>query len=629
MAPALGFRAARWACRVFLAVLFFLLPAAAALASCLPVADPLLLPISAMLGRDPAAASRMAGSALAGRGILPPEIRGRLLALQAEGYGRLSQATEARRIALQGLELPLSENSEARAELLWIVSTNTFRAVDLVVLRPQVEHAAVRAPDTGRSLCLAIALGSIHRMSGDFSAAARQLFDAYRRSEGRGFSLAHAEATRLLARLWSNVGNDTAALELNQAVIDFETAQGNDFLLAMAHGFRGIYLNNLRRFPEALQELERAGASHRRSAASVGAAYVDKEFCRAFIGLAQWQSARRHCMRARAEFARLDEAGLPHAELLLAEIGLAEGRTDEARARLDALIAADKGPALLNAFEPFRLRAEANQRTGDLAGALADLHQYIDRYRLWKEAATARQTLILAAQFAAGLQAAKAETLQRTLHAERNAADAKRTSLLVSVAALILALAVFCRLHYLDIGHRRRLVDMANTDPLTGLPNRRHILDRATALLAEMRASDRAFSVALVDLDHFKAINDTYGHLAGDLVLKGIAAAARAKLPAEVIMGRWGGEEFLIVFPGHGPADCVTALEDLRREAGRIKPHPDATAAVGFSAGIAGDGGPDLSVGQIIDRADTALYRAKTGGRGRTCLFQCREGAPA
>lgn len=102
------------------------------------------------------------------------------MALQAEGYGRLSLADEARRIALRGLEQPLPEHSEARAELLWIVSTNPFRAAEINVLRPQIERAA-KVADTGRGLCLAIALGNLHRMTGNYSEAARLLFDVYRR----------------------------------------------------------------------------------------------------------------------------------------------------------------------------------------------------------------------------------------------------------------------------------------------------------------------------------------------------------------------------------------------------------------------------------------------------------------
>lgn len=251
---------------------------------------------------------------------------------------------------------------------------------------------------------------------------------------------------------------------------------------------------------------------------------------------------------------------------------------------------------------------------------MSDLYQYIERHDRWKEEVTARQTRVLSVQFAADLQTMRAEILQRALNAERIAAQAKRQEMLALVVALVVALFILCCMHFLDQRHRRRLVDVANTDPLTGLPNRRHILDRATALLAEARKAGVPFSIALLDLDHFKAINDTYGHLTGDWVLKGVAAAATRQLPKHAPVGRWGGEEFLIAFAGDRPENCAIHLERLRNEILLIRPHSPSAAAVNFSAGVAGDDGLDFTLEQIVDLADKALYRAKTSGRGQTCL---------
>jgi len=388
----------------------------------------------------------------------------------------------------------------------------------------------------------------------------------------------------------------------------------------MAHGFRGIYLNNLGRFEEALPEFEIANASHRQFGASVSIAYMDGETCRSFIGLAQWGPARLHCDRARTEFTRLGESGLPQTELLTAEIDLAENKVDDARHRLDEIINQNAGPATVNEFEPFRLRAEVNRRSGDLSAALLDFYQYIERYRRWKDAATARQMLVLSARFTTDLQAIKVETLQKTLSAERDIAHANNRNLLISVVALALGLMILCRMHYLDLRHRRHLTEIANTDSLTGLPNRRHTLDRAAALRAEARESGHAFSIALVDLDHFKAINDNYGHLAGDLVLKSVASAAVEKLPSGALIGRWGGEEFLIIFHRCLPEDCVAHLTRLRQQVTSVRTHHAEAIPVNFSAGVAGDDHPDLAIDQIIERADKALYRAKAAGRGQTCL---------
>ena len=186
----------------------------------------------------------------------------------------------------------------------------------------------------------------------------------------------------------------------------------------------------------------------------------------------------------------------------MAEIDLADGRLDEARVRLDAVIAKGDAASGISSFEPLRLRAELHRRQEEFSAALSDLCRYIERHGRWKNAATARQTLVLSEQFSTDLQAMRAEALQRTLDAERAERRANTRNMIVTVVAMLLVLVILFRMHYLDLRHRRRLTEIANTDSLTGIPNRRHILECAHAPLAAARAAGRAFSVALLDLDY-------------------------------------------------------------------------------------------------------------------------------
>lgn len=607
--------------RFFLIAVISFIANSAVEASCLVPSGPLLSSISDLVGRDPELASQLAEDALVSKGGQTAETRGRLLALQAEGFGRRSQAAVARRIAGSGLEESLPADSDARVELLWILATNTFQPAALAELQSRIEALAAKVePHSVKAICLDIALGNIQRVRGNFGEAARLLFQAYRASNTPALTLANIEAARLLGRVWGDAGNADAALELNRTVIDFESATGNTFLLGMAHGYRGIYLNHQRRFEEALPELELARVSHRRFFAEVSEAYIEREFCRARVGLNQWEMARRNCEQAREKFIRLGETGLDQTEWLTAEIDLAEGKLDEARDRLDAVIGKAGATTSVGTFEPFRLRAELNRREGQFAAALSDLYEYVEQHGRWRDAATARQTLVLSEQFSADLQAMRAEALQKTLDAERAERSANSRNMIVTVVAMVLIVLILFRMHYLDLRHRRRLTEIANTDALTGIPNRRHALECAHAQLAAARAAGRPFSVALLDLDHFKAINDNYGHQVGDAVLKRVASAATARLPVNASIGRWGGEEFLIVFDGHGLEDCAAHLERLRLGVRQIWAGRDATMQVNFSAGLAGSDDPELTVEQMIERADKALYRAKAGGRGQTCL---------
>jgi diguanylate cyclase (GGDEF)-like protein len=151
-----------------------------------------------------------------------------------------------------------------------------------------------------------------------------------------------------------------------------------------------------------------------------------------------------------------------------------------------------------------------------------------------------------------------------------------------------------------------QLADIASTDALTGLPNRR----AWDTHLAETLAKDQHATIAMLDLDHFKDYNDTYGHPAGDRLLRETAAAWREELRAGDFVARLGGDEFALLLPKCNAANALEVVERLRR---RIPSEQSC------SAGIAGHG-PRMTPEALVAHADTALYEAKTAGRDRTCL---------
>jgi diguanylate cyclase (GGDEF)-like protein len=148
--------------------------------------------------------------------------------------------------------------------------------------------------------------------------------------------------------------------------------------------------------------------------------------------------------------------------------------------------------------------------------------------------------------------------------------------------------------------------DIASTDGLTGLPNRR----AWDAHLAEMLTGEQYMTVTMLDLDHFKEFNDTQGHPAGDRLLRETAAAWREELRAGDLVARLGGDEFALLLPDCDAASALEVVERLRR---RIP------GAMTCSAGIAMHD-PGGSPEALMAQADTALYEAKTAGRNRSCL---------
>jgi diguanylate cyclase (GGDEF)-like protein len=179
-----------------------------------------------------------------------------------------------------------------------------------------------------------------------------------------------------------------------------------------------------------------------------------------------------------------------------------------------------------------------------------------------------------------------------------------------------------------------RLDELASTDPLTGLTNRRRFFEEAERGFALARRSGQLFVVCIADLDHFKDVNDRYGHAAGDAVLKAVADCFRFCLRASDLICRYGGEEFAIVFPGSGLEESGLALERLREKlaalvievAGLPGPGSDAgvaqgiriTASFGLAASVPA---AEDSLEVCFERADEALYRAKNSGRNKVCRF--------
>lgn len=168
----------------------------------------------------------------------------------------------------------------------------------------------------------------------------------------------------------------------------------------------------------------------------------------------------------------------------------------------------------------------------------------------------------------------------------------------------------------------RLLRAFAEEDPLTGLTNRRRAEADLRLLLGLALRHGQPFSIAMVDLDHFKVVNDTHGHATGDTVLRGVGACLREAFRREDVVARWGGEEFLLgmydMAPDQAQRHVGAILKTLRQERFATPSGPAVT--VTFSAGIATYPHDGQSVEALCDAADRALYRAKREGRDRVVL---------
>ncbi len=157
--------------------------------------------------------------------------------------------------------------------------------------------------------------------------------------------------------------------------------------------------------------------------------------------------------------------------------------------------------------------------------------------------------------------------------------------------------------------------ESARTDPLTGVSNRRHFLELTGASLAFARRYRRPMTIAYLDLDDFKQINDRMGHQMGDEVLRTVAHTVRTRLRATDVVGRLGGDEFAVCLPETGAEAASLVLEKLREDCNAALPENCHSATV--SIGMVTFGYPPATVDELLERTDTMLYAAKREGKNR------------
>ncbi len=257
----------------------------------------------------------------------------------------------------------------------------------------------------------------------------------------------------------------------------------------------------------------------------------------------------------------------------LAELRRLDGRFADAQSAIDRAITVCEECGLA------RVRAQLRQEQAALYAATGRFAEAYEEHRLFHAETTA-------------LHSAQRDARARALQAVFEATEARRASE-----------------HFREMAHR---------DALTGLYNRHYVNERLPVLLSEAATRRTALSVAILDLDHFKRVNDTLSHAAGDTVLQHVGTMLREAATGTAIAARLGGEEFLLILPGVGAADAAQRCERLRRQIRgygweSITGTLPVTISVGVSTAMNGHSSPSA----LLSQADRNLYAAKRAGRDR------------
>lgn len=301
------------------------------------------------------------------------------------------------------------------------------------------------------------------------------------------------------------------------------------------------------------------------------------------------------------------------------------------RARAKAFAHLDRRRDSLEALakaEAIRMRIESSWMETTYLGAAAEVYARLGDF----EKAYRSQMLLLdaerrgitearekdAAEVQTRFEVKQKEAENALLRSRERESDTRSVALALALVLLLFVLGGLGLFLFRQSQQNLRFANLAMRDDLTGLPNRRSILEFARAQLRVSRAGNQRMCLALIDIDHFKTINDECGHAVGDVVLSAFAEMCSQQLRSNDKLGRYGGEEFLLIMPGSDLTQIPLVFTRLRGAIQQLHvPGLSPGKSLTFSMGAVDVSGPADDLDKLIKRADDALYRAKQGGRDR------------
>jgi diguanylate cyclase (GGDEF)-like protein len=595
------------------------------LATCLISKDPAIRELQTLVNKDAARALDQVKTQLQSLEQAPrPDVQllASLNAVRAQAYSILELDDDAKNAASKGLQFAKRVSDPVRLDLLSTYAENVYDVAGMDAALKTIDEArASQAPGSLADTCLLITRGVLQRRQDRTDLAIGSLTQAYRASTGPEFAEARINSAAELSTVMRGMGDYTQALALNQEVIDWDAENGATLSLSVNRFLRGQILSLMGKHASAIGEFAQARALSVQLHDLQGVAFADLHDCAARLELGQLQFAGLECNSALRAFTAAHSADeVKDTMALLARIDLAHGRADKALITFNEVL--DQGGADLlpsRVASLYQWRARANAALHNYRDAYVDLTEYARRYAAANDAERSKAAASLRARFETDREIERNALLKRELgvsreQSQRQARELRRNAIVVTSGVLVIALLIYFLIA--NRRYRQQLVKLASQDALTGLPNRRCTAEVATAALANAIAADTPLTIAIIDMDHFKIINDRCGHATGDFVLKEFARVGREAVRDSDILGRWGGEEFLLVMPGATLEIAQASLERMRTLVFGIHlPTSGAGLRVSLSAGLAVALRHGRSLDEMIARADSALYTAKNEGR--------------
>jgi diguanylate cyclase (GGDEF)-like protein len=499
-------------------------------------------------------------------------------------------------------------------------------------------------------------LGTIYRDQGDFARALDMQLQAMVLGEQTDDRI--ELIYRNLALLYRELGDDTESKRYFDRAIAAAERNGDPAHYATVYGSYSSFLNDTRDHAGALRAASEVLALDQVLRDRPASAFEQLEIGRALIGLKRLDEAVAPLDAALAGGRAINQREIISRALLAqAEVALGRGDRVHARTLLDqAIEGVDSRRSKPQLAQAYALREQVAAADGDTATALRYAHEYATLREDLLGTATNRRLTALETRHA------RADSEQKlALANEANALQAARLEQQrmqrmfggVAITGLLLLLAVFVwrwldtrRLNQaLNLRNRQierqsaaltdanqrlerqagELYQAAITDPLTGVYNRGYLLRQLDARVTECSREGHELAVLLIDFDHFKQLNDARGHLFGDRVLVGGVQTIRQWLEPGDLIGRYGGEEFVVALTGRDLAGARALAERLRARVAdtlaAFAPELHAVATISIGIALLSQLDEPVRLEDIIEAADRAVYMAKEHGRNRVMNY--------
>lgn len=314
-------------------------------------------------------------------------------------------------------------------------------------------------------------------------------------------------------------------------------------------------------------------------------------------------------------------------DALLADVQFHQGNFTQAQqSALRAVSDAVKDEYTEPLASAYRLLYLLAQRQGDAVTALAYLEKYATADKGYLDDVSARQLAYHKVTHELTANRMQLESLNR----QNQLLELQRENNNLYIALLALGLCFIGYWAYKTKLSQLHFMKLSRHDGLTGIFNRHHFVEQANVALTQAQQAQRHISMVLWDLDHFKVINDRYGHAAGDSVLHQTVAACQPHLQPQDLFGRFGGEEFGILLNDCDMQHAQQRSEQMRAAIARISIRNDGVeSGVSASFGVAATPASGYQLSQLLADADAALYRAKRAGRNRVASFDVSDRSAA